>query len=119
MLAFSNGYPTKVWVAIMFLSPETCGGEGGGWETMGWWGIDPGNSADVYDNDVEDLNQYFYFYAKAADGAQWAGDYGPVYVYHRAFDSCVNIGSTEAYGIVGMREIDVNGYDDFTVTLTP
>ena len=70
-------------------------------------------------NDVEDLNQFFYYYAKAADGAQWSGNWGPIYVYHNAFDSCINIGSTAAYDIVGLHEIDVNGYDDYTVNLTP
>jgi uncharacterized membrane protein len=119
MLAFANRYPAKVWVAIMFYSPETCGGEGGNWETMGWWGINPGGSAIVYGNDVEDLNRYYCYYAKAADGAEWSGNYGPIYVYHQAFNSCYNIGSTAAYAVVGMREIDVNGYDDYTVNLTP
>lgn len=119
MLAFSNGYPTKIWVAIMFWSPDTCGQEGGNWQTIGWYGIDPGNSADVYDNDLEDLNRYWYFYAKAADGAEWSGKFGSVYVYHKAFNSCLNIGSTAAYRTVGMRQIDVHGHDDFTMTLTP
>jgi hypothetical protein len=86
---------------------------------MGWWGIDQGGSADVYDNDAEDLNQFFYYYAKADDGAEWSGGFGPVYVYHEAFDSCVDIGSTAAYATVGMREIDVDGNDDYTLTLTP
>jgi uncharacterized membrane protein len=119
MLVFQNQYPAKVWVAITFWSPETCRGEGGNWETMGWWGIDAGGSKNVYNNDVDDLNQYYYFYAKAADGAEWAADYGPLYVYHEVFNSCINIGSTAAYAVVGMKEIDVNGYDNYTLTLTP
>ena len=118
MLAFSNGYTSKVWVTIMFWSPDTCG-QYGNWQTIGWYGIDPGNSADVYDNDLEDLSRYWYFYAKAADGAEWGGDFGPIYVYHGAFNSCLNIGSTAAYATVGLREIDVGDNDDFTMTLTP
>ena len=118
MLTFSNGYSTKVWVAICFWSPDTCG-QSGNWQTMGWWGIDPGNSADVYHNDLKDLNRYWYFYAEAADGAKWSGDYGPMYVYHEAFNSCLHIASTAAYATVGLRQIDVDGADDCTDTLAP
>ena len=64
------------------------------------------------------LNRYYSYYAKAADGAQWTGQYGPVYVYHQAFDSCLNIGSTAAYGRVGMRLIDTDNYGTYTMTLT-
>jgi uncharacterized membrane protein len=116
MLTFSNEYPTKVWVTIVFWSPDTCG-QDGNWQTIGWYGIDPGSSSDVYDNDLEDLNRYWYFYAKAADGAQWSGDFGPIYVYHEAFNSCLGVGSSAAYATVGLREIDIDGYDDFTQPL--
>jgi hypothetical protein len=36
----------------------------------------------------------------------------------RAFDSCLNIGSTAAYGRVGMRLIDTDNYGTYTMTLT-
>jgi len=46
-----------------------------------------------------------------------------VYVYWNAFDSCVNIGSTGAYEVVGMRLIDLGGWawtpSVHTVTLVP
>jgi uncharacterized membrane protein len=116
MLTFQNNHSSRVWVAIMFLSPDTCG-QDGNWQTIGWYGIDPGNSADVYDNDLEDLNRYFFYYAKAADGATWSGNWGNVYLYHHAFNSCINIGSTDAYAVVGMRLIDVDGNDDITQPL--
>ena len=61
-------------------------------------------------------NRYAAFYADADDGAHCSGPYGPVYVYWEAFDSCVNIGSTAAYGTVGMRLIDV-GDSDHVVNL--
>ena len=47
-----------------------------------------------------------------------AGEYGPVYVYYDAFDSCVDIGSTAAYGTVGMRLIDT-GHSDHVVNRIP
>jgi len=115
MLYFSNHHPTRVWVALMFYSPSSCGAYGN-WGTRGWWGIDPGGTAAVFNGDI-DYNRYYAFYAKAADGAQWTGPYGPVYLYHHAFDSCVGIGSTDAYDVKGMRLIDVGDYDDYTINL--
>ena len=40
-LVLCNNYPTTIWTSIMFYSPETCGGEGGDFEKMGWWPIAP------------------------------------------------------------------------------
>ena len=40
------------------------------------------------------------------------------YMYHQAFDSCLKIGSTAAYATVGMRLIDRDNYDNYTMTLT-
>jgi uncharacterized membrane protein len=116
MLYFRNSYSDRVWVCIMFYSPNTCN-EYGNWGTRGWWGIDPGGRAAVF-NGNSDYNRYYAFYAEASNGANWSGPYGPVYVYHEPFDSCINIGSTAAYKTVGTRLIDVGDYDDYTVNLT-
>lgn len=75
-LALCNSYPTGIWTAIMFYSPETCGGDGGDFEMMGWWRVDPGSCVLVYANDLEDVNQFWYYYAEADDGALWAGPFG-------------------------------------------
>jgi uncharacterized membrane protein len=98
----------------MQYDPNDCGGEGGNWATEGWFGINDGEQVLAFSTD----NRYAAYYAKAADGAYWAGDYGPVYVYHEAFNSCVDIGSTAAYGTVGMRLIDT-GDNDTVVNLVP
>ena len=37
MLAFCNSYTERLWVAYMFWSPDACGGEGGNWQTIGWF----------------------------------------------------------------------------------
>lgn len=103
---FRNSYSAKVWVAIMRYDLDSCG-EYGNWATEGWWGINPGEQILAFKTD----NQYAAFYAKAADGGHWSGEYGPVYVYHERFDSCIDIGSTAAYDIVGMRLIDTGGSD--------
>ncbi len=109
---FRNSYSAKVWVAIMRYDPDSCR-EHGNWATEGWWGIDPGQQVWVFSTN----NRYACFYAEAEDGAFWAGEYGPVYVYHRVFNSCIKIGSSAAYGTVGMRLIDTNN-SDIVINLT-
>lgn len=117
---FHNSYGTTVWVAIMRYDSDGCGSYGN-WATKGWWRLDPGETKQAFSTS----NEYAGYYAKAADGAQWSGNYGPVYVYHSTFDSCINIGSTAAYGTVGMRLIDLGGsapwewYSSYTVNITP
>ena len=117
---FHNSYRTTVWVAIMRYNPGSCGSYGT-WETKGWWRLDPGATKQAFSTS----NRYAAYYAKAADGAQWSGNYGRVYLYHSAFDSCINIGSTAAYRTVGMRLIDLGGsapwewYSSYTINITP
>lgn len=111
-LHFRNRYTSKVWVAIMFYSPDGCR-DYGQWGTRGWWPIDPGGEAFVLNTN----NRYAAYYAEAANGAVWTGAYGPMYVYQNAFDSCINIGSTAAR-LVGTRLIDMNGYSTYYVNLT-
>ncbi len=116
MLTICNSYSAHLYAAIMFYSPETCG-DYGNFETQGWWSIDPGSCANVFANDLEDLNRFWYFYAEADDGAIWSGPYG-VYVTDERFDSCFGIGSTVSR-IAGFRELDIGDNDDFTLNLTP
>jgi hypothetical protein len=111
---FRNSYPAKVWVAIMRYDPDSCRGEYGTWATAGWWGLNPGQQVWPFSTN----NRYAAFYADAEDGAFWAGEYGPVYVYYQAFESCINIGSTAAYDVVGMRLIDI-GNSDTVINLVP
>lgn len=56
-LVLCNSYPTTIQTSIMFYSPESCGGDGGNFEKMGWWRIAPGSCALVYANDLEDVNR--------------------------------------------------------------
>ena len=110
---FRNSYPHKVWVAVMYYSPDACR-EYGQWETAGWWGIDPGQEVWAFSTN----NRYAAFYAEAADGATWSGGYGPMLVYHHAFRICLGLGQTGAYGHVGLRLIDTQN-KDYTVNLIP
>jgi uncharacterized membrane protein len=117
MLAMCNGYPAHIYVAIMFYNPEKCGGDGGNFETMGWWSVAPGSCVNVYANDLEDLNRYWYYYAQADDGAVWAGPYR-IYAPDNAFSECGGLGISTAR-IVGMRELDIGDNDDYTLTFVP
>jgi len=113
-IRFRNNYRSTVSVAVMFYSPQACGGEYGNWGTRGWWVIDPGQTKHA----INTNNRYVCFYAEATDGTVWTGAYGPIYVYRDAFDSCINIGSTAAIGRVGTRQVDTGG-NDTTINLNP
>jgi uncharacterized membrane protein len=123
-LVLCNGYPATIWTSIMFYSPETCGGEGGDFEMMGWWALAPGQCALIYANDLADLNQFWYYFAEAADGAFWAGPFG-VNVPRTAFGGhqwCWGVGKvTPGSELVriGYRELDIGDNDDFTLTFVP
>jgi hypothetical protein len=116
-LCFENSHSSRLWVAVMWYDPSGCG-DYGNWATRGWWNIDPGET--VHTN-VWTANRYFCFYAEAEDGTVWGGPYGPAYCTYRAFDSCVNIGSTADYLRLGMREVDAGwwhwAYITYTVNL--
>ena len=114
-LYFRNGYPSTIWTMITRYHPNCP--DGGDWEKTGWWRIEPDGTATVYGDDVEDVNRYWYFYAHAADGAYWAGPYN-VIVPHIAFDWCIDTANTDSRQ-VGMRELDVDSNDDYTLTFVP
>ena len=107
-LTFRNDYGSTVWVAIMYYDPSGCS-EGGtstvnwDWATKGWWKIEPGQEAYVLNTN----NQYACYYAEAADGGYWAGDY-LARVFDTPFDYCNNLGvSGPPQWDVGMRLITV------------
>ena len=93
-LIFANATLEPLWVAYMFWSPDTCRGEGGDWQAIGWFSVPPmrreppkpghgkqGNLAPrpimttVYGNSLSDVNnRYWCFYAQNASGSRvWGG----------------------------------------------
>ncbi len=101
----------------MFYSPNDCGGEGGNWQTIGWFAVAPGQCTTVYANSPDDVNnRLWYFYAENT-GATVVWN-GLVYVTDAAFDHCYAIGTSESR-IVGFRMIDVGDNDDYTLNLAP
>lgn len=120
-LTLCNSYPTGIWTSIMFYSPETCGGDGRDFEMMGWWRVNPGSCVLVYANDLEDVNQFWYYYAEADDGAFWAGPFA-ANVPFNAFGGdqwCFGSQSTTADLRIGYRELDIGDNDDYTLTFVP
>jgi len=116
MLRFCNSHPVRVWTAISFFSPEDCSGDGGGWQNMGWWPVNPGQCVVVYGNDLADLNRFWYFFAEGDDGRVWAGPF-PTFVHPTdAFNVCDGFGTTQLIR-VGFRELDVHDNDEVTLTL--
>jgi len=123
-LTLCNSYPTRIWTAIMFYSPETCGGDGGDFEMTGWWALAPGSCALVYANDLADLNQFWYYFAQAADGAVWAGPFGanvpltPFGGDQACWGSQKVVAGTE-FTRIGYRELDIGDSDNYTLTFVP
>jgi uncharacterized membrane protein len=121
-LVLCNNYPTTIWTSIMFYSPETCGGDGGDFEKMGWWPIAPGACALVYANDLEDVNRFWYYYAEADDGAVWAGPFR-TWVSLAPFGGgqwCWGLGTTApGQVVIAYRELDIGDNDDYTLTFVP
>jgi hypothetical protein len=114
-LHFQNDTESTIWVCIMFYSPDGCA-DYGSWGTRGWWAMGPnGGQAYVLNTD----NSYAAYYAESDSGGVWSGSYGPVYVHQTGFDSCVDIGdNSPETRIVGMRLVDMTGYDSYYLHLT-
>jgi uncharacterized membrane protein len=119
LIAFQNSYSQIISAAIMVYDTDACGSDGN-FSTHGWWVLNPGESKAARWTS----NQYVFYYAEAVNGARWDDPNGPrVYVYPDRFDSCLNIGSTAASAVVGMRRIDIGWPPSrpfqYTINLTP
>jgi uncharacterized membrane protein len=108
---FKNNYTHDVWIAYTAYDPDNCA-KYGNWSTHGWWKLCPGEQECVFETN----NIYAYFYAEASDGTFWGGDDLAVDVSQNAFDSCIDIGTTQDW-TVGMRQIVICG--DTTENLNP
>jgi len=86
-VCFKNNYSSPVAAAVMWYSAGTCGGDGGDWETRGWWNLNPGDSVNT---NVWTDNRNFCIYAEAQDGTVWAGPY-TTQVSMDSFDGCVGL----------------------------
>ncbi len=113
MLRVVNSYHREISVAIWYYHPNCP--DGGSWSKKGWWRITPGNSKVVFGPSLSGHNRYFTYHAFSSDGAVWAGPYGTL-VPPQAFDWCLPTGNTQSWR-AGFRLLDINGNDNFTLTL--
>lgn len=74
----------------------------------------PGSCVYVYDGSLRDINQYWFIYAFATDGAVWSGNYCTT-VTNNEFEDCWN-GTLDHQACYQLIDIDSN--DNFTLTLT-
>jgi hypothetical protein len=101
----------------MFWSPDDCSGEGDDWQLMGWYNFNPGDCGLVYANDLADLNRYWYYHGRAADGARWTGSIGLTPVSNDAFDRCWGLPAAGPDDFeIGFRLLDVGSSDDYTLS---
>jgi hypothetical protein len=104
LVGFRNSFGKAVFVVTMKYDPVTCAGMGN-WQTRGWFKLMPGEEKTLMDTD----NDMAAFYARAADGTQWTGPYGPAGVNNSGpFLSCSGVVSG-SYQSVGFRLIDMRG----------
>ena len=114
-LKLCNSYPVRIWTAIMYFNPDECGGEGRDFLMVAWWPIEPGSCANVFGDDLEDVNRYWYYYAIADDGAEWAGPYVNQVQSDKPVHQCWGIGVSPG-DRVAFRELDIHDNDDYTLT---
>lgn len=113
-LTICNGYSSAVTVTIGYANRDHCA-NAGRWIKEGWWNIAPGQCVRVYGGSLKNLNRYWTYYARTYDGAViWAGNYCTT-VANRAFYQCWNNPSDYQ---VCYRLLDINSYDNYTLTLT-
>ena len=121
MLKICSLYPKKLWVTIMYYDPACSADVPGSepWAEAGWWSLLPGQCKIVFGADLEDINRYFLYYAQATDGAVWAGPYKRK-ITTDAFTFCTGVGYSPGKNFTAWyRLLDIEDYDDFTLTLIP
>jgi uncharacterized membrane protein len=113
VLRIENAYPRDIWVAIWYYSPNCP--DGGDWAKKGWWRISPGQGKVVFGGSLKDHNRYFCYLAESDDGAYWAGPYVTA-VPPQPFDWCLGTANSQSRD-AGFRLLDIQSYDNFTLTL--
>jgi uncharacterized membrane protein len=114
--SFTAGH--DIYVATMRLDRNACGptaGSGDGFNAVGWYQVPAGACTTVFTGNVG-YNRYWAYYAESTDGVVWSGNIQS-WVSNAAFSLCHGSKCTPCR-VVGFRQLDVNGFQDFTLTLT-
>jgi uncharacterized membrane protein len=102
-LHFQNFYRDTVYVTLMYRDFSRSCDAYGGWATKGWWSLNRGEDAYVWDT----TNRYIYWYAETADRKVHWSDASPrTDVSNKAFESCYLIDNPD-WRNVGLRKIDL------------
>ncbi|MDQ3957363.1 MAG: DUF1036 domain-containing protein [Actinomycetota bacterium] len=110
MMRFCNQTSAPIRLAFMWPQPGCM--KDSDWQYAGWWLVSPGDCTVVYENDLSDQGEYWYFYAPG-----YEGEFG-IQAPDTAFWRCEG----ESVGLVEektrqFREIFTGDNDDFTVNL--
>jgi uncharacterized membrane protein len=112
-LTICNGHPSTIWVTIAYANRDHCA-NAGGFIKEGWWTLHPGVCTRVYAGSLKNINRNWFYYAHTSKRKlEWAGNYG-TNVPSSAFYQCWN---NPQGNRVRYRKIDINSYDDYTLTL--
>ena len=110
-ITFVNGYSSPVSICLVWYSP---GCSNPPFEKAGWWNLHTGERRTVWNGAYG--NRYFYFYAKAFDGAYWGEPNLRFMVRNEAFRYCANEGIVNGR-LVPLYEYNTGGATDITITL--
>ena len=72
-LEFQNHYHNKIWIALVY-GDNGCGPTR--FRKQGWWSVEPGQTRNIWNVNLQRVNRYASFYAqefKDSGGATWDG----------------------------------------------
>ena len=110
-LTFQNNYEWPVWLCLLWYD-DSCPTR---WRKTGWWYIGHGQDVEVLSGNLR--SHYYYFWARAADGAHWSGNGFQFLVTNKQFNVCQNDPLEQSY-LVSMREIYTGGADHVPISLS-
>lgn len=115
-LEFQNQYHNSIWIALVY-GDKTCGSR---FRKQGWWRVEPGQTRNIWDVNLQRVNRFASFYAqefKGGGGATWDGTGNRWFLIRDvAFDQCYedNTGCNQQPNFVGLDfEQADNGHHPF------
>jgi uncharacterized membrane protein len=120
-LNFLNHYNKTIWLAFDY-GDKACGGPHP-FRKQGWWAIQPGQTFNVWNVHLYDVNRFAQFYAESGS-ATWGGNL-TYRVTNQKFNQCHD-DDTNCDRLVGFAPLDFQNADngnghfvDMLVTLGP
>jgi fermentation-respiration switch protein FrsA (DUF1100 family) len=113
-LTFANHVPDDtIWVIFVYYD-ENCPYS---YTKEGWYSAGPGGSVTVFNGDISDYSNYWYFWAQSDKGLVWEGSYADIEINStKAFEQCV-YDNNQTNERVGLTELHVEGYSGVTINL--